>query len=140
METEKPSRAVQIGGTHYKGMKIEPFAFGMANHYDPAAFSVLKYVSRHGSKGGREDLKKASHITFIRFDEMPQDHMICARDKIKIETYISENQIGFLEAEILRDLHEWARGSLRTLTDRDAAKWIAGRIDRLAKITYGEES
>lgn len=131
--------STQVGGTHYKGFKIEPFTFALANHYDSAVFSILKYVSRHGSKNGAECLKKASHICFIRAEESPKDARVGARNKISIETYITENNIPEVEAAILRDLHQWARNDLAALTDRQAAKWIAAKIDHLSETTYGKE-
>ncbi len=129
----------QVGGTHYKGMKIEPFTFGLVNHYDPACFSILKYVSRHATKNGVEDLMKAQHIAFIRADEMPTDYRHPARGMIGIETYIDENRIPELEAKILRDNHEWACGRLASLTDHQAAEFIAQGINHLIDKHYRKE-
>lgn len=132
--------STQIGGGHYKGLKIEPFTFALVNHYDAACFSILKYVTRHAAKGGPVDLGKASHICFIRAEEYPTDLRVCARSKISIETYITENGIADREAMILRDLHLWACHRLSTLTDEAAARWIAGKINLLSEATYGKES
>jgi len=131
--------STQVCGSHYKGLKIEPFTFALVNHYDPACFSILKYVSRHRTKGGHVDLGKAHHICFIRADEMPTDLRIGARGKISIERYIDENGIPNAEADILVDLHTWARNELAVLTDREAASWIAQKINHLSEITYGKE-
>ena len=49
----------QIGGTHYKDMAIQPLEYSMANNFNACQHSVLKYISRHKEKGGREDLLKA---------------------------------------------------------------------------------
>lgn len=131
--------STQIGGGHYKGLKIEPFTFALVNHYDAACFSILKYVTRHAAKGGAVDLGKAKHICFIRAEESPTDVRVGARSKIDIETYISENGIPLREAHILRDLHLWARNDLGTLTDTNAANWIAHKINLLSEETYGKE-
>jgi len=131
--------STQIGGGHYKGLKIEPFTFALVNHYDAACFSILKYVTRHAAKGGAVDLGKASHICSIRAEESPTDLRVGARNKIDIETSITENGIADREANILRDLHLWARNDLATLTDDAAARWIAGKINRLSEVTYGKE-
>lgn len=133
------SLTMQVGGNHYKGMKIEPFTFALVNCYDAACFSVLKYVSRHHVKNGLEDLRKASHICFIRADELPTDFRISARDKITIDEYISLNGIPDLEAAILRDNHFWARHELTSLTNREAAVWLAQKINHLAQTFYGKE-
>lgn len=49
----------QHGGTHYQGMKITPIEYAMANNLNACEFSVVKYVSRHRLKNGKEDLLKA---------------------------------------------------------------------------------
>lgn len=51
----------QIGGDHYKQMKIQPIAYSMLNGLDPCQHTIIKYVTRHESKGGKEDLLKARH-------------------------------------------------------------------------------
>ena len=61
VQTMKKARDVQVSGDHYKKMTIQPFDYCQSNHLDAMEFSVVKYVSRHQSKGGREDLEKAKH-------------------------------------------------------------------------------
>lgn len=51
----------QIGGDHYKKMKIQPFEFSMANGLNPIQHTILKYVTRYKEKKGLEDLLKARH-------------------------------------------------------------------------------
>jgi len=51
----------QIGGSHYKDMKIQPTEFILANSLGFCEGNVLKYVCRHGTKNGKEDLLKAKH-------------------------------------------------------------------------------
>lgn len=131
--------STQVGGSHYKGLKIEPFTFALVNHYDVACFSILKYVTRHAAKNGATCLGKAHHICFIRADESPSDARMGARSRIDIETYISENSIPEREAGILRDLHLWARNDLAALTDHQAAEWIGSKIIQLSEETYGKE-
>lgn len=53
---------VQIGGDHYKSMKIQPIEYAMANKLNPCEFNVVKYVSRHRNKNGVQDLVKAKHM------------------------------------------------------------------------------
>lgn len=52
----------QEGGSHYKDMKIQPIEYAMANELNACEFNVLKYLSRHRRKGGKEDLDKAKHM------------------------------------------------------------------------------
>ena len=51
----------QIGGNHYKGMKIQPIEYIQANDLSYCEANVVKYVSRWKSKNGVEDLLKAKH-------------------------------------------------------------------------------
>lgn len=52
---------VQVGGTHYKDQKIQPWDFIMSNNLDFFQGNIIKYVTRWKEKGGVEDLKKAQH-------------------------------------------------------------------------------
>ncbi len=66
METETEPKDYQVGGTHYQQFKIQPIEFIMTNNIGFAHGNVIKYVVRHKSKGGIEDLKKALHyVDFI---------------------------------------------------------------------------
>ncbi len=53
---------IQVGGTHYSVMKIQPFEYIHANGIPYAEGAVIKYVSRWRNKNGLEDLKKAKHF------------------------------------------------------------------------------
>lgn len=52
---------VQVGGSHYKGMAIQPMQYSMANGFDALQHTIIKYVSRFRNKNGIEDLRKARH-------------------------------------------------------------------------------
>lgn len=52
---------VQIGGSHYKSLAIQPMEYSMANKLDPCQHTIVKYVTRFRDKGGIDDLKKARH-------------------------------------------------------------------------------
>ena len=51
----------QVGGSHYKDCKIQPTEFIHANNIPFIEGNIIKYVIRHRSKNGIEDLKKAKH-------------------------------------------------------------------------------
>lgn len=51
----------QVGGNHYKDLKIQPTEFIHANNIPFIEGNIIKYVIRHRSKNGIEDLKKAKH-------------------------------------------------------------------------------
>lgn len=52
---------IQEGGDHYKKMGIQPVEYIYANNLNFFEGNVVKYVTRHRSKNGLEDLKKAQH-------------------------------------------------------------------------------
>ena len=53
----------QIGGAHYKGLKIQPMEYSIANGLNACEHTAIKYITR--KKGDRtkrlEDLDKAIH-------------------------------------------------------------------------------
>lgn len=51
----------QVGGNHYKDMPIGPTEYAMKNNLNACEYAVVKYVSRHRRKGGKQDLEKAIH-------------------------------------------------------------------------------
>ena len=57
----KKASSQQIGGDHYKDFAIQPAEFIHRNGLGFLAGNVIKYVCRHGKKGGLQDLEKARH-------------------------------------------------------------------------------
>lgn len=51
----------QVGGDHYKQLKIQPLEYALENDLGICEHAVIKYVSRWRDKGGIEDLRKAKH-------------------------------------------------------------------------------
>jgi hypothetical protein len=51
----------QVGGDHYKQMKIQPVEFICENNIPYCEANVIKYISRHKSKNGAQDVRKAIH-------------------------------------------------------------------------------
>jgi hypothetical protein len=65
----------QIGGGHYKTMKIQPMEYSMANKLDACQHTAIKYISRFREKGGIQDLEKAKHCIdmLIEFERKAQE-------------------------------------------------------------------
>jgi len=55
----------QVGGSHYKTMKIQPLEYALENNLGVCEHAVVKYVSRWKTKGGIQDLEKARHYIDI---------------------------------------------------------------------------
>ena len=51
----------QVGGGHYKDMKIQPIEFIHGNNIGYMEGNIIKYVCRWRSKNGLVDLEKAKH-------------------------------------------------------------------------------
>ena len=56
-----PAAEIQIGGDHYKNMKITPTEYIVANNIPWREGNSIKYISRHKFKNGKEDIQKAIH-------------------------------------------------------------------------------
>jgi hypothetical protein len=52
---------IQVGGNHYKDMKIQPAKFALENKLDYCQANAIKYICRHEHKNGKQDLEKAKH-------------------------------------------------------------------------------
>tara|TARA_R110000803_G_scaffold19688_1_gene51351 strand:+ start:2619 stop:2822 length:204 start_codon:yes stop_codon:yes gene_type:complete len=51
----------QINGNHYSKLKIQPTQYIIENKLGYIEGNVIKYVTRHKDKNGKEDIKKAIH-------------------------------------------------------------------------------
>lgn len=58
---DKKAIDTQVGGDHYKQMKIQPVDFIYENNIPYIEANVIKYVCRHKYKNGLQDLEKAKH-------------------------------------------------------------------------------
>ena len=64
---------IQEGGSHYKGCKIQPIEYIVANNLDFMQGNIVKYITRHKNKNGAEDIRKIKHycdlILKLEYDE-----------------------------------------------------------------------
>ena len=69
----------QVGGDHYKNLKIQPVEYIMANGLNYCEGNVIKYVTRYKKckmdkqKGGIIDLEKAKHYIDLLIEQEAQD-------------------------------------------------------------------
>lgn len=64
-QPQPPPLAVQVGGAHYKTMKIQHVEFIHANGIPYIEANAIKYICRHKQKNGRQDIEKAIHYLQI---------------------------------------------------------------------------
>ena len=57
----KDALDTQVGGNHYKDLKIQPVEYTVQNNLGYLEGNVIKYVTRHEKKNGLEDIQKAIH-------------------------------------------------------------------------------
>jgi hypothetical protein len=60
--------STQVGGSHYKTLRIQPIEYIHANGIPFAEGNVIKYVTRWRDKGGIRDLEKAKHFIELLID------------------------------------------------------------------------
>jgi hypothetical protein len=51
----------QVAGNHYKDLPIQPVQFIYANNIGFLEGNIIKYIVRHKSKNGKDDILKAIH-------------------------------------------------------------------------------
>ena len=119
----------QIGGNHYKGLAIQPTEFCMQNRLDACVHGILKYVTRHRSKNGVEDLRKARHYVEIRevyaLDLAPPGPTV-----ITMLEYVTRNGVRPDDAEVLYRLEAYYNAS-SVDGGRVGARRLIEEMDRL---------
>lgn len=132
---------IQVGGTHYRDMKIQPVEFIQDNLMGFCEGSVIKYVCRWRFKGGLEDLRKARHyielirecpdylkwFVFLRrafpLSGLLEDHPLGANE------FLQANCIENPEAGVIRHIWLWnMTGNMHEL--EAATKWIQEAIEQ----------
>jgi hypothetical protein len=59
--TKQSALEIQVAGSHYKDLKIQPIEYIHANQLGYCEANVVKYISRWRAKGGKADLEKVKH-------------------------------------------------------------------------------
>lgn len=60
-QINKSALDTQVGGNHYKDLKIQPIEFIHANNIPFCEANAIKYLCRWRNKNGKQDLEKARH-------------------------------------------------------------------------------
>ena len=63
----------QVGGNHYKDMKIQPLEFITANNLNFLEGNIIKYTLRHHVKGGAEDVRKVIHYAELLLETVYEE-------------------------------------------------------------------
>jgi len=113
----------QVGGSHYKDMKIQPSEFINKNELQFAEGNAIKYICRHGSKGGLQDLEKAKHYI----------DMIIERD------YEDESKNGSVDSGVDISYNDVDPSLTITLPDSDDTPTGHGTLSDDVKISYADD-
>lgn len=71
----------QVAGQHYKGLPIQPAEYCQRNRLPYCESSVVRYVTRHREKNGREDIEKAIHCLQLLLEiEYPKNKSVLDRE------------------------------------------------------------
>jgi|TARA_R100001530_G_scaffold35674_1_gene27826 hypothetical protein len=57
----KLATKTQVGGDHYRVLAVQPIEYITKNKLDWCEGNIVKYITRHAVKGGKEDIKKVIH-------------------------------------------------------------------------------
>ena len=69
----KTATETQVGGDHYKSLKIQPMEYSMANNLNACQHTAIKYITRYKNKGGKQDIQKAIHTLYLLLEmEYPE--------------------------------------------------------------------
>jgi len=63
----------QVGGSHYKGLKIQPLELVVANGLGFCEGNIVKYTTRFRDKSGVEDLRKVEHYIELHFQMVSKE-------------------------------------------------------------------
>ena len=64
----------QVGGDHYKRMAIQPSHYIVRNKLGWYEGNIVKYITRHSIKGGKQDIEKVIHYDELLLeDQYPDD-------------------------------------------------------------------
>ena len=84
----------QVGGNHYKDMKIQPSEFINKNKLQFAEGNAIKYICRHASKGQEQDLEKAKHYIDMIIDRDYGD------DAEKSKVFLGDVKVNYGDVSI----------------------------------------
>jgi hypothetical protein len=97
----------QVGGAHYKDMKVQPAQFINDNKLLFAEGNAIKYICRHKHKGEVQDLEKAKHYIdmIIERDYGPQNS-----DMVPMTEEEEYRNAGISKEEAEKKPETWVEG------------------------------
>lgn len=92
----------QVGGSHYKNFVYQPIEFFMDMKLNFIQCNIIKYIFRHKSKNGIEDVKKAKHYAEIGMSVGAKyDNVYDTNDAMKCDMFVDQID-GHIEQDAIR--------------------------------------
>lgn len=113
------AKDIQVGGSHYRTMQVQPVQFIQDNLMGFCEGSVVKYVCRWRAKNGIEDLRKARHYLQLIIEAPEYIHLLGQVRKASViavrrdisgmtaEEFIDKNGLTNPEAGVIRHVWYW---------------------------------
>lgn len=97
---------VQVGGSHYKNLAIQPVVFAERNGLSMAEASIVKYLTRCEKKGGAEDFRKAIHFSELLLELWgDRSELFLSRSwEISPAVYCRANMLGETRSRLILSL------------------------------------
>ena len=92
-----PAHERQVGGDHYVSCDIQPADYAIANGFNYYECLVLRYLSRHRKKNGKQDLLKAIHCLELLIEDEYERAMSQVQDLAAIsepEAHFNRQKTG----------------------------------------------
>lgn len=127
----------QVGGQHYSTLPMQPVELAAQLNLNGFELNIVKYLSRHKTKNGLNDVLKASHyfelmhelgINKVRWWHFWRP-LITAKRVAAVDYYCAVNFVGHFERElILTALSLWhpSQMALRELHINDCFDYLTG--------------
>lgn len=64
---------IQVGGSHYKDLAIQPIEYIMANDLSWCEGNIVKYITRWKQKNGVQDIEKVIHYANILLESVKNE-------------------------------------------------------------------
>lgn len=123
---------VQVGGDHYRKLRMQPVEFIAANTWDFFSGSVLQYLTRWRDKGGVDDLKKALHMAHMRIELDAEVPPAFHSRSVRMAVYVEKNGIDAAEHHLFAELEVWVMAGTRAIECR--VRFLADLADYIGKV------
>ena len=103
----------QIGGTHYNKSSYQPIEFISHRNLNFFQGNIVKYVTRHRYKNGKEDLLKCAHYCELALELSPANFVGSDKeDNFRdLLVYSEQNKLCEIEHNIIASsiLNDWKK-------------------------------